>query len=97
MMSPMYRAMTYFVTATMRLYRADINAGIEHEMMLRQRPASWFVEAHPQLMKRITTEAINFFDYELSHNQLCAGVFAYFAPPQSPHNTEAAKPKVKAA
>lgn len=97
MMSPMYRAMTYFVTATMRLYRADIAVGVEHEMMLRQRSASWFVEAHPNLMARIAAEAHNYFGYELSHNQMCAGVFVYFSPPQSYTNTEAAKLKTRAA
>lgn len=90
-LSPTYRMMTYFVTATLRLYRADIPVGVEHEMMLRQRPAAWFVEAFPDLMERIAAEARNYFDgYVISHSQMCTGVYAYFAPPQSITNTEAA-------
>lgn len=89
--SAMYRAMTYFAVATLHLYRADISAELRANMEIDTRAkVEWFIEwAQPQLIQRVMVEGRNLMSYELSHRQMCAAVFSYFAPAQSIANSKA--------
>lgn len=92
-MTPNYRMMCYFVCATLHMYRAEIQARAGVCAIMEANPRAkteWFVETHRDLMARIAQEARNLFTYELSHRQLCLGVFAYFAKAQTVAGSHAA-------
>lgn len=90
-MSPEYRLMSYFVAATLHMYRADISPSVRADMDADPRgKTEWFVRQHPLLVQRIVGEGINLFEYYLSHRQVCNGVYAYFAKAQSVEDSKPA-------
>jgi len=80
-MSAQYRAMTYFVCATLHFYRADLTPATFAAM----KPGSledrerWFKEHHMAIIRRVADESRNLFGYELSDIQMGKGILAYFA------------------
>ncbi len=77
--------MIYFVHATLHIYAKDtkINKG---------GTLGEFAKNNPELIKRVEQEAINIFGYELSSNQIGAGIGSYLTSvlnPSSVFETEA--------
>lgn len=83
-MSTTYRLMIHFAIATMHFYREDIIPLKEGE------PLEIFADKNKDLIERVRQEAINLFQYELSHEQICRAIVAYFAKARSLKNTEPA-------
>ena len=83
-MTEQYRLMVYFAVATLHFYRADIAA-----VRGPQTPGE-FAATNKDVIKRVLDEALNLFNYELSHEQISRAVVAYMAPGQSVANTNAA-------
>lgn len=76
-LSNKYRAMIYFAVATMHFYREDLAAppagGIIEDY-------EDFAKNNSDVMKRVFDEALRYFHYELSHEQMSRAVRAYLMP-----------------
>lgn len=82
--SPEYRHMVYFACATLHFYRDSIKPEWALTMATNtDKHVESFVAVHAELMARITQEARNLFQYELSHLQICRAVAAYFLAGQT--------------
>jgi hypothetical protein len=74
--SEKYRLMIMFAVATMHFYRNDITV-VEGENL------GEFAERNKAVMSRVFDEALNTFNYELSHRQIGQAIQAYLCPPCS--------------
>lgn len=83
-MSREYRQMIYFAVATLYLYRADLVT-----VRGSQTPDE-FMKRNKSVIERVSAEAINLFNYELSIQQIGRAVAAYLAPAQSVARTQPA-------
>lgn len=71
-LSPMYRAMIYFVVATLHFYRNDIKPELSVDR---------FRKVNSKVVKQVFHEATNDLNYELSHEQMSRGISAYMTQP----------------
>ncbi len=83
-LSDQYKLMVYFAVATLHFYRADIVA------VRGPKTAGEFAERNKDVIKRVCDEALNLFNYELSHEQVGRAVIAYMTAGLSVTNTRAA-------
>lgn len=80
--SETYKLMTYFAVATLYFYRADI-IDINPDETL-----GVFAERNKTVIDRVRAEALKYFKYELSHNQIGTAIEAYLCCPTRIDPTE---------
>lgn len=76
-MSENYRLMVYFAVATMHLYRKSIEPYRFGETIAD------FARRNVDVQERVMVEAMNLFEYELSHEQMMRAWASYLAPGES--------------
>lgn len=74
LMSRQYRAMVYFVVATLYMYRDDLQPIGSGELL------GDFAEKNRAVLAQVGREALEYFDYELSHEQIGIGIRAFLSP-----------------
>ena len=82
--SAQYRLMVYFAVATFHLYRTDVIP------LKIGEPYIVFEIKNKKVIERVCQEAINFFDYELSSEQIGRAIQAYTMDARSLESTPAA-------
>ena len=83
-MSEKYRLMIYFAIATMHFYRDDLVV-LGNDATVKDS-----VLANKKVIDRINEEALNFFEYELSYEQIYRAISAYLSASQLVDETKAA-------
>jgi len=75
--SVLYRAAIYFAVATLYFYRGELKP-LEDGQELGE-----FAQINDRVIKRVYEEAIEYLNYELSHEQIGTAIRAYLAAPVS--------------